>query len=34
MVMYDIYNAETVEKLVNPLEKCITKQHGINVYLW
>ena len=34
MVMYGIYNAKTLENLVNTLEKIIIKLHGIKSYLW
>ena len=33
LVMYDIYNAETIEKLVNILVKCTTKLHGMKGYM-
>ena len=34
VVMYGIYNAETIEKLVYTLEKCRLKLHEMKGYLW
>ena len=31
--MYGIYNAETIEKLVNTLDKCTIKLYGMKGYL-
>ena len=31
MVMYAIYNAETIEKLVDTVEQCTVKLHGKKV---
>ena len=33
MVMYGIYNSDTLEKLIDTVQKCITKQPGMKNYL-
>ena len=34
MVMYGIYNSDTLEKLINTVQKMHKKQLGIKICLW